>query len=176
MADTSPLMGVQNSDAVAITGGTITGTTLNAGAIGGTTPAAGAFTTLSATGAFTGAAISGTNIAASGYVSGSVGNALTAVGNNRATSLALVAQVNNITTATASTGVTLPAVATVGIGAMVVIFNGGASAIQVYGAGSDTIDAAAATTGVALTNAKRCAYYAVAAATWVSAQLGVVSA
>ena len=161
MADTSPLMAVQNADAVVVTGGTINGT-----AIGGTTAAAGAFTTVTASG----------NIASSGYVSGSVGNALTAVGTNRATSLALVAQVNNITSAAASTGVTLPTVASVGIGAVVIIFNGGASAITVYGAGSDTIDAVAATTGVPLTNAKRCAYYAVAAATWVSAQLGVVSA
>ncbi len=106
-----------------------------------------------------------------------VGNALTAAGTNRATALALTAGVNNVTTAAASTGVTLPAISTYGIGGNpIVIFNAGANAIQVYGAGSDTIDTIAGSTGVVLTNAKRSAYYAVAAATWVSAQLGVVSA
>lgn len=98
---------------------------------------------------------------------------LTAVGNDRATSLALTADINNITSAAASTGVTLPAAT---VGAVVTVFNGGANAIQVYGAGSDTIDGAAAATGVPLTNAKRAQYFCVAAATWVSAQLGVVSA
>ncbi len=106
----------------------------------------------------------------------SVSNALTAVGTNRATALALTANINNVTTAGASTGVTLPSIATVGISTIVIIFNAGANAIQVYGAGSDTIDTIAGSTGVVLTNAKRSMYFAVAAATWVSAQLGVVSA
>lgn len=116
------------------------------------------------------------NVATVGYVANSVGNALTAAGTNRATALVLAAQVNNITTAGASTGALLPAVATVGIGAAITIFNGGANAIKVYGEGSDTIDGTAGSTGVTLTNAKRCVYIAVAAATWISAQLGVVSA
>jgi len=116
------------------------------------------------------------NITASGYFDQSVGNALTAAGNDRASSLALTKAVNNVTTAAASTGVTLPAVSTVGIGGSVIIFNAGANPIQVYGAGSDTIDGVAGATGVPLTNAKRCIYIAVAAATWISAQLGVVSA
>ncbi len=103
----------------------------------------------------------------------SVGNALTAAGTTVTDALALTADVNNITTATASTGVKLPLGT---VGRLVVIFNGGASAIKVYGSGSDTIDTQAAATGVTLTNAKRCAYYCVAAATWISAQLGVVSA
>lgn len=103
----------------------------------------------------------------------SVSNALTAIGTNRATSLALVAQVNNITTALSGTGVTLP---TAVAGMVVIVFNAGANAIKVYGAGSDTIDGAAAATGVTLTNALRAQFYAVASATWVSAQLGVVSA
>jgi len=40
----------QAASAVAITGGTLTGTTVDNGAIGGSTPAAGTFTTLTATG------------------------------------------------------------------------------------------------------------------------------
>lgn len=111
-----------------------------------------------------------------GYWTQTVANALTAVGTNRANSLALTASINNITSAAASTGVTLPNAALVGIGGTVYIYNAGANAIKVYGAGSDTIDTIAAATGVTLTNAKRCQYTVVAAATWVSAQLGVVSA
>lgn len=116
------------------------------------------------------------NTVISGYVANSVGNALTAVGTNRATSLALTKQVNNVTSAAGGTGVTLPSVTAAGIGSEITIFNAGANLIQVYGAGSDTIDGVAAATGVPLTNTKRCLYRAVAAATWVSAQLGVISA
>lgn len=120
--------------------------------------------------------VSANAIVATTYISRSVGNALTAAGTNRATALALTHQINNVTTAAASTGVLLPAVSVAGIGTVITIYNGGASATQVYGAGSDTIDTIAGVTGVPLTNAKRCTYTAVAAATWVSAQLGVVSA
>ncbi len=98
---------------------------------------------------------------------------LTAVGTDRATSLALTADINNVTTAGSGTGVTLPAATT---GAVITLFNNGANAIQVYGDGSDTIDGSPAATGVALTNTKRAQYFCVAAATWISAQLGVVSA
>jgi len=118
--------------------------------------------------------ISSDNIATSGYVSESTGNALTAAGSSRTDALALTNQINNITTAAASTGVILPS--SVAIGTIVTIFNAGANAIKVYGAGSDTIDGVAGATGVPLTNAKRCIYIAVATATWISAQLGVVSA
>ena len=128
--------------------------TINATAIGTTTPAQGSFT----------------------YLDQSVANALTAAGSSRTDALALTHAINKITTATSSTGVILPLVATVGLGAIVYIFNGGASPVQVYGAGSDTIDTVAAATGVPLTNAKRAMFVAVAAATWISAQLGVVSA
>jgi hypothetical protein len=126
--------------------------------------------TLTATGVFSGSVASG------GFIASSVGNALTAVGTNRATALALTASINNVTTAGSGTGVTLPSVATVGVGGSVIVFNAGANAIKVYGAGSDTIDGTPGATGVTLTNAKRCVYIAVAAATWISAQMGVVSA
>lgn len=102
-----------------------------------------------------------------------VSNALTAVGTNRGNSLALTADVNNVTSAAAGTGVTLPAGV---IGATVIVFSNGANAIQVYGNGSDTIDTVAGSTGVPLTNTKRCAYVCVAANTIISYQLGVVSA
>ncbi len=87
--------------------------------------------------------------------------------------MALTKTVNNVTTAGSGTGVILPAAT---VGAIVYVFNAGANAIQVYGNGSDTVDAAPGATGVPLTNTKRAAFFCVAAATWISAQLGVVSA
>ncbi|MGN8022276.1 hypothetical protein ACTJJ7_16355 [Phyllobacterium sp. 22229] len=98
---------------------------------------------------------------------------LTAAGTTQANALPITSSVNVITTAAASTGVVLPPVSTVGVGGYVVIFNRGANPIKVYGAGSDSIDGAASVT---LTNALRCEYYAVAPGTWLSAQLGAVSA
>lgn len=107
------------------------------------------------------------------YVRGSVGNALTAAGATRADALQLAAQINNVTTAAAGTGVILP-VGTVGM--RISVFNAGANAVQVYASASETIDGTAGSTGVPLTNTKRCDYFFVAANTWISAQLGVVSA
>lgn len=107
------------------------------------------------------------------YILSAVGNALTAVGTNRATALQLAAQVNNVTTAASGTGVLLP----VGVVGMVItVFNAGANLIKVYASASETIDGTAGSTGVSLTNAKRCQYFFTAANTWISAQLGVVSA
>lgn len=134
-----------------------------------TTPVLGAATGTSVT-------LTGNFVTSAGYVDVSVGNALTAAGTTRADALALTKAVNNVTTAAASTGVILPSAATVGVGGMVVVFNAGANTIQVYAAGSDTIDTVAGSTGVPLTNAKRAIYIVVAANTYVSAQLGVVSA
>lgn len=112
-------------------------------------------------------------LAATTYFLRSVGNGLTAAGSTRADALQLAKEINNVTTAAAGTGVILP----VGvIGMRIVIFNAGANAIQVYASASETIDGTAGATGVPLTNAKRCEYFFVAANTWISAQLGVISA
>lgn len=113
------------------------------------------------------------NLTTTGYTRQSVGNALTAVGTTRADALALTAQVNNVTTAAASTGVILPAGVT---GDIIILENAGANLIQVYADGSDTIDGVAGATGVPLTNALRCMYICVATNTFISAQLGVISA
>lgn len=105
----------------------------------------------------------------------SVATGLTAAGTNQATALVLSKDVNVIGTAAASTGAVLPSVATVGVGASVEVFNDGANAIKVYGAGSDTIDGTAGATGVTLTNASRCRYLATASGAWKSSLLGAVS-
>jgi hypothetical protein len=128
---------------------------------------------------FTGAqSILGLNV--SGYLAQSVAGALTAVGTTRATGLALTKQINDVTTAAASTGVVLPLGTAVGLSSPIVIFNAGANAITVYASGSDTIDGVAGATGVPLTNAHRCIYFPISVSggvtTWISAQLGVVSA
>lgn len=103
----------------------------------------------------------------------SAANALTAIGNNRATALLLSSSVTHLTTAAAGTGVALPLSSP---GMIFVVFNDGASPIKVYAAGTDTIDGVAGATGVTLTNAKRCGYWCVAPGVWLSAQLGVISA
>ena len=137
--------------------------TWNGGAIGGVTPAAGAFTTLSATGAVT----------AGTYVVRSVGNALTAAGTTRADALQLAKEINNVTTAAAGTGVILP----VGVvGMRISLFNAGANAIKVYASASETVDTVAGVTGVTLSAAARADFFFTAANTWVSALMGAVSA
>ncbi len=126
-----------------------------------------------------GGAVTG-NLSVSGYSAESAADALTAAGTTRATALALAAQINHITTAAASTGVVLPLGSAVGVGAPIIVFNSGASAIKVYASGTDTIDGTAGATGVTLTNALRAAYFPVSVSggvtTWISAQLGAVSA
>lgn len=160
-SNNTPTLGI-----VAPSGGTIA---IDGASIGAVTPGSGAFTTITTTGA---AVITG-NLTSSGYMLRSVGNALTAVGTNRATALQLAKEVNNVTTAGSGTGVILP----VGVAGMrVTVFSAGANAIQVYATASETIDTVAGSTGVPLTNTKRADFFFVAANTWVSAQLGVVSA
>jgi hypothetical protein len=141
--------------AVAITGGTIDGA-----AIGGTTPAAGKFTSVTSTGlnassVETGITASTTQTLAGGY-------ALTKA-------ISVVATVAN-----SGDAVTLPALAT---GQFIDIYNNGAHPANVFPNGSaNQIDAGTAGAAVTLTNAKRCRFTCVALNTIISAQLGAVSA
>lgn len=163
--------------AVTSVGGRTGAVILFEGAIGSVTPAAGAFTTVDGIlGSVTAAAATVTGLTSSGYIKGSVGNALTAVGTNRATALQLAAEFNNVTIAASGTGVVLP-VGAVGMGIYVFVASGVAAAsIQVYATASETTDTVAGATGVVLTKGNRCLYKFVAANTWISAQLGVISA
>ncbi len=145
-------MGVSNFDSLDTTG-TITQETAVNGNI--------KCTTLTVTGAsaFTG------NVSSSGYYLSSVGAALTAAGTDRATALQLAAEINNIATAAASTGVVLP----VGvIGMRILVINNGANAIQVYASGSETINGTAGATGVSLASGGDAFYIFTAANTWIS--------
>lgn len=113
------------------------------------------------------------NAKSTGYFLRSVGNALTATGTTRADALQLAKEVNHLTTVASGTGVILP----VGvIGMRIRIYQSGANPVKVYASASETIDGTAGSTGVTLTNALRCEYEFVAANTWISAPLGVVSA
>jgi hypothetical protein len=120
-----------------------------------------------------------TDINASGVLTstGSVllssANALSGAGTVRGNATAVTKDRNNFTTVSSGTGAVLPAAAT---GREITVNNAGASALQVYAAGSDTIDGVAGATGVPLTNAKRAVFICFAAPAWISAQLGVVSA
>ena len=113
-----------------------------------------------ATVAITGGTIAGVTslaLASTGFFDNSVSIGLTSVGTNRAGALALTAAVNQVTSGASTTGVTLPASATVGVGGTVRVINdNGANAFHIYAAGSDTIDGTAGSTGVSLTNGYFC--------------------
>lgn len=150
-----------------------TGNTLVAGTLAVTGAATLSSTLAAGATTVTGAASATTTVTAGTYFLGSVGDALTAAGTTRADALQLAKEINNVTTAAASTGVILP----VGVvGMRITIFNAGANAIKVYASASETIDTVAGATGVTLTNAKRADYFFTAANTWISSQLGVISA
>lgn len=144
-------MGVSNFDSIDVTG-TITQETATNGN--------GKFTTITVTGAGT---FSGNTSAA--YALKSTATDLTAAGTTRADALQLAKEVNNITTAAASTGVILP----VGvIGMEINISNNGASTVAVYASASETINGTAGATGVTLAATKFATYRYVKANTWIS--------
>lgn len=103
-----------------------------------------------------------------------VENTITATaGGTKAAAYALTKAINRISTcATAADSVLLPAAKA---GMSIYIANDGAAAAQVFGAGTDTIDAVATATGVVLTNAKRCIYVCHVDGAWTSC-MGVKSA
>lgn len=103
----------------------------------------------------------------------STADGLTATGSTRDDALLLSAEINRVTTAAAGTGVCLLAV---GVGGRLVVYNDAAETVQIYAPGSATIDGSAGATGVALSSTKRCGYVCVDDDTWISAQLGPVSA
>jgi hypothetical protein len=96
----------------------------------------------------------------------SVADALTAhVGGGQASALALTGTFNNVTTvASAADSVKLPASA---VGLLVYVKNSAASnSMQVFGAGTDTIDGVATGTGVAQASGKGALYFCPTVGTW----------
>lgn len=83
-------------------------------------------------------------------------------GGNQSTAYALTAAINEITTcATNGDSVKLP-LAVAGLG--IAVFNLGAASCQVYGSGTDTINAVATATGVALATTKNALFICTASA------------
>lgn len=150
---------VWNLAAFGASGGAFNGT------VGSVTPADGSFTTIEASGVITGSSrVIGT------FLSGSASDAVSSAGSGQSDATALTAQVNRISTVSATTtGVKLPPIATVGVGGMVMVQNNdSANSCHVYSAASETIDTAAGSTGVILSHAKSSIFFAVTAAKWIS--------
>lgn len=90
---------------------------------------------------------------AANVISGDVSSNLTALGTNKATSLALGNAVNYLGTVAASTGASLPAM---NVGDMVEVYNNGANAALIYTTigVSDVINAQSANGGFTVSTAK----------------------
>jgi hypothetical protein len=86
---------------------------------------------------------------------------LTATGSTSADALQLSAVWNTVGTTAASTGVKLPPT-----GAMVCVYNAGASTLTVYPATGSTINAGASS--VSVTSTQRVLFIATSATTWIS--------
>lgn len=108
---------------------------------------------------------------APGLIIESAADALTAhAGGGQGSALALTKEINRITTvATAGDSVSLPASVA---GLDVMIINSGANPMQVYGAGTDTINDVATATGVTQMPGSECIYGCSVAGKWYCNGLG----
>ncbi len=135
------------SSNVKITGGSITGTTINIGAATGTSLA------------LTGTVSAGAETGITAHAGGGQGSAY---------ALSASAVTHNVTVvATTGDSVLLPASTP---GQMHYIINSGASGVQVYGTGTDTINGVAFGTGVRVSPTNAAWFIADAAGTWYSTQ------
>lgn len=107
------------------------------------------------------------NVTLTGLLTESAASGLTAAaGGTQAAALALTAEVNRVTTvATAADSVKLPPSAP---GLTILVINQGANPMQVFGAGTDTIDAVATATGVSQMPNSVVMYICAAAGLWQS--------
>jgi hypothetical protein len=98
------------------------------------------------------------------------GAALTATGTNQATALQLAANINQVTTTAASTGVILAA--SPGAGDWMMIYNGGANPLKVYPQTGGTLNGLSTNTGITLAVKTSVIFFAADAIAW----MGVLSA
>ncbi|HXQ28923.1 MAG TPA: hypothetical protein VN848_06600 [Gemmatimonadales bacterium] len=104
---------------------------------------------------------------ATGEVTLSVVNGITATsGGSKAAAFQLGYGISHITTAANGDSVLLPPALP---GAICVVINDGSGTLDVYGQGTDTIDAVATATANIVTNAFRAFYFGLAAGLWASA-------
>lgn len=108
---------------------------------------------------------SATTVTAGTYVKQSAADAITAfAGGGQTNATALPASFNRVATvATANDSVKLPASVA---GRSVYVVNGSANSMQVFGAGTDTIDDVATATGVAQAAGKSATYFCPVAGKW----------
>ena len=106
---------------------------------------------------------SGNSGLATTSICGDGATGLTATGTTAADALQLSAVWNTVATTAASTGVKLPPTEA---GAMVCVYNGGASTLTVYPATGSTINAGASSLSVTATT--RVLFIATSATTWIS--------
>ena len=112
------------------------------------------------------------SVSLTGLLYESVTDNLTAhAGGGQASALALTSELNRVTTvATANDSVALPASAA---GLSIVVVNSGANPMQVFGAGTDTINNVATATGVSQMPGSLVLYVCHTAGTWYTTGLGV---
>jgi len=109
------------------------------------------------------------SVTLSGLLFESATSGVTAAGTTQATATALTTDINRITSVAAGTGVLLPA-ATPGLD--IVVVNRGTNPLQVYGSGTDTIDAVGTAVGVSQMPSSVCIYACSASGVWDSNGIG----
>ena len=163
----------QNSIGIAYTDQVINGGTIDNTVIGGTTKAAGSFTTVTATGAVTGAslattgAVSGTTVTSSaGFIMPSA--TVAAAGTNQATAAAIATGFTLVSAADATKGILLPAAAA---GLTCVIKNNAAAVLKIWPASGDAINAIVADSNYVLASLTSTVLVAYDTTTWYSVPL-----
>jgi hypothetical protein len=149
-------VGVAFSDPV------LSGATIDNSVIGGSTAAAGSFTTVTATGA-----LSGTTVTASaGFIMPSA--TVAATGSTQANAAAIATGFTLVSAADATKGILLPAAAA---GRTCVIKNNAAAVLKIWPASGDAINAIAADSNYVLASLTSTVLVAYDATTWYSVPL-----
>ena len=100
------------------------------------------------------------------YMVGEVASNLVAAGSTQGTALLLSADVNEIVTAAASTGVRLPDNTVAVAGDSVIVFNAGANSVSLYPAAGDTINTNGVNAAFTLATGARTICYKVSNTRW----------
>ena len=149
-------VGVAFSDPV------LSGATIDNSVIGGTTKAAGSFTTVTATGA-----VSGTTVTSSaGFIMPSA--TVAATGTNQATAAQIATGFTLVSAADATKGILLPAAAA---GLTCVIKNNAAAVLKIWPSSGDAVNAIAADSNYVLASLTSTVLVAYDATTWYSVPL-----
>ena len=160
-------VGVAFSDPV------LSGATIDNSVIGATTKAAASFTTVTATGAITGASLASTGALSGTTVTASAGfimpvATVAATGTNQATAAAIATGFTLVSAADATKGILLPAAAA---GLTCVIKNNAAAVLKIWPASGDAVNAIAADSNYVLASLTSTVLVAYDATTWYSVPL-----